>query len=693
MIETSTTVAPDVKRLQAMIDEAVTLSEPWKREAWADCEMYDGAQWTESDLQLAAEAGVDPITVNRTFPVVNMLLGAQILNQHEVTPKGRTPKDAELAEVLGQCVAFVRDQSNGQHLITRAFKDAVVAGVGYLMVDFDSDPTREPIRWTHVPWTEIEVDPYGDPWLDPNRCRYVIHRRWVDLDDLIAAFPDRKREIQEQYDIHSQTDHSFFSPRGGFDYGNVAEEQKRTNPRLFWTESGRNRVRPAQVWHTVWGKGLFLRMSNGSVRELPEEMEHSLKYQLVKQSVGIEVHPIRRVMQSMLLGDLMLEQIESPFPHNRFPVVPFISYLDRFNYPFGVPRQIRGQNKEVNLRRSMGLALLRSRRVIVEESVVDDDAALAHLYEEANRLNGMLVVKPGQIGAIQIQEHTDLAPAQMEVMRQSEMEIQEIAGANMQTGLLSGSPDSREAVNQRANNAGAATASLFDNYRLALKSLGEITISMIQGAWSGEKVLRVTDKLTSIDRFVAINQPVTQPDGTVIIKNSVAEGRYDIVVSQSPVTDTVREKHMEQLIEWTKKAPPEMVPQLMMLALELANLPNKEAVLARLKPLMGQDPMEEELTPEELKAKRQQDYQAQQEAKAKQLRMEEARVAAETEEINAKIQDLMASAEEKKAKAKAHASRIELEGVKVGADIELRKQEGRKDDRAAVSGVQKKGGK
>lgn len=85
---------------------------------------------------------------------------------------------------------------------------------------------------------------------------------------------------------------------------------------------------------------------------------------------------------------------------------------------------LSGQNEEINKRRSMNLAMLQKRRIIVEEGAADD---LQDLYEEANKPDGFMVLKPGGRSKMEIIEGAQLSQYQIQVLEQSEKEIQQIS--------------------------------------------------------------------------------------------------------------------------------------------------------------------------------------------------------------------------------------------------------------------------
>ena len=78
------------------------------------------------------------------------------------------------------------------------------------------------------------------------------------------------------------------------------------------------------------------------------------------------------------------------------------------------------------------------------------------------------------------------------------------------------------------------------------------------------------------ERFVTVNQKVLGESGDVVeIHNDITQGMYDVIVSDAPATDSVREQNMNLLIEWCKQSPPEVIPYLMGMAMEMSNLPKR----------------------------------------------------------------------------------------------------------------------
>lgn len=587
--------ALDIKTALGYVEEARAASRDWRKESWRDSEMYDGKQWTEEAYQRAIDYGIDPLTINRTFPAVNLVLGSLELNKANIIAKGRTAKDGAIAEVMSEAIAYVLDQNEGEFLIKQAFRDAAVPGIGWLYAGFNNDPRREKLRLDCRDWKEVFWDPFASPWLEGDKCRYAFHQRWMDLFDLQAMYPQRAKEIEEAFSglTAHDSDYSYLD-----DEADRVEQDKRILGSTRWSDPERKRIRPVQLWYPVLEPATFALFSDGSCFEVDLRMPDMRVMQLVQNAQQIIKTSVRKLRVKTFIGSYELEDRPSPFVHNEYPFIPFVGYIDRNLNPYGVPRMIRGQNEEVNKRRSMNLAMLQKRRIIVEEGAADD---LDRIYEEANKPDGFITLKPGGRGKFEIIEGAQLSQYQIQVLEQSEKEIQQISGANAESLGYQSNAQSGRAIELRRQQGTTVMASLFGNYRRSLNRLGKILVANVQNTWTAEKVLRITDKMTSAEKFVTVNQRVLSDGGVLEIKNDITQGNYDIIVSDAPATDTIREQNMNLLIEWCKQAPQEAIPYLMGMAMELSNLPNKDQLMERLKPLMGIKPEEMDMQPEQLR--------------------------------------------------------------------------------------------
>lgn len=674
---------PDIKTKLSWVYTAKLAAADERAERWRDSEMYDGAQWTAEDEAEAIDAGITPLTINRTWPVINLIRGSQTINKTNIIAKARTNKDSEISSVMTEGIQFILDQNMGQYLISSAFSDAISPGFGYLKTGLSTDPRRERIQIVHGSWTELWWDPFSTPWFDPRTCKYVFTQKWTDLEALQAIFPEKSKEIEDSFSEFSSRPSPDYSPID--DEAQLIEDERKYLQSNDWADADRKRIRPVELWYTVFEPAVFAIHSNGQTFELTPNLGMQRLSEIVSYATELVKTVVRKMRVSTFIGELELEDVPTPFSHDQYPHVPFIGFLDRFGYPYGIPRQIREQDIEINKRRSMVLRLLTARRVIAEKGVAEDEDIL---FEEANKPDGFLLVN--DMSKLKIEEQAQLAPIQQAVLQESEREIQEVSGANAERLGLKSNAISGVAIQERRAQGATITAPVFDNLNRSLKILGELTVNLIQSEWRTQKVLRITDRLTGAERFSVINEVFRGADGEIEIRNNITQGKYDIVISDAPMTDTTREQHALLIMEAIKKSPPEIIPRLLMLYFEFANLPNKDQLLLKLKPLMNVDPSEEEMTPEELKQKvlAQLESQRQIDASVSEMKMQDmqldlAKKQLDNQLVSAKIEEVLAGIPAKALKAKmdvgklgvsqsraeTERGRMEVEAFKTGAEL------------------------
>lgn len=634
--------AVPLKQLIQWAAESQLFHQGWRAEAWEDYEFRDGKQWSDADLLRMEKKGIRALTINRIFPILNLLQGHYLNNMPMTIAKGRTKQDNELGQVMSESIAYVGDQCSGPLHKKKAFEHQCVAGVGFLGTGYNPDPRAEKVHYYPLNWYSVWWDHFSTPWMPKASCRYAFTAEWSDLSDLIMLFPEKRKEIEEQFKELGVDD---FVP-DIVDEGTQVEELRKYIGGSSWVHLQRKRVRPIEMWYTALQRSFFAKMPNGQVVDLDNLDTPNEEYQVIQQAQEVLTANVKKMRVSTFLGNLSLQDVPSPYPHDDFPFVPYVGYLDRYDQPFGVPRQIKEQDSEVNKRRSMALSLLSSRRVTTEEGASEDPNAT---FTEANRQDGFIVMNKGKMDRIKIEEMGQLAPAQMAMLEASEREMQEVAGSNdvvprpnvRSTGMME---------NQQAT-AATVTASLLDNAKHSDKILGEKITSLIQDTWTDEKVLRVTDRVTGAEKFVTVNERFVE--GTnVTVRNNITQARFDLVMGTAPMSDTLREKNLETIFAAINKSPPEAVGPLINLALEISDLPEKDQLLSQIRSATGLSNFDN-LTTEERELKEQEEAAA----KAQQAEIDQTNA-----NIAAALENDATAAEVEKTKAE---TQVELQKVAI----------------------------
>ncbi|MCK9408275.1 MAG: hypothetical protein M0R68_03995 [Bacteroidetes bacterium] len=661
-------VKPSMQTLHGWVWEAMTGHSGWRASCWEDAEFKDGLHWTAADYNAAVAKGINPLTINRVLPVLNLINGNYIRAQKDIIAKGRTKQDHEISQVMSEAIAYVVDQNDGALLQRNAFDTQITVGYNHVFVGYNSDPRKERVLLQETPWYNCWWDPYGSPWLKTHSCRYFFQAAWKDIDDVKMAFPQFANDLDEEYRALCDVSTAMFMT----DIGTEIENYKDFLSAGQWVNTTRRRVRPVEMWYTTVVPTWFAIMPNGRVIDM-DKLPMQEQYAVVQASQEVLQASVKKMNVTTFVGNLQLQDVPTPFPHDEFPYVPYISYLDRFGFPYGVPRNVKEQNMEVNKRRSMGLALLGSKRVIAEEGAAED---LNVLYEEANSINGMIVVKKGKLNAVTIEDLTSLAAPQISMMQQSENEIQEIVGATDEAMGATTPAQSGISLDKKRSMASTMTLNLLENAYTSQKRMGEQIMSLVQSSWTAEKVMRVVDRLSGVEKFVEVNKRIDDGYGNITVHNDLTQSRFDLQVATAEMTDTMREKNMDLLFSAINKAPTEAVAPLLNVAFELSDIPEKERILSQVREATGMGPVDETLTSDQRKAKQMSD-QAQKQAMAAEDRQRAQRLQDLTaEKLMAMSKKALDEGEAAKMLAKAQQQKVDQDGFAAGYEIIQKRKEG-----------------
>ena len=555
----------------------------WRLDSFEDYAFRDGVHWSPEAYQALIDKGVTPLVINRIFPQINLVYGYYVNNQRDIVAKGRTFDDVELSQIMSEAIAHVMDQYDGKALQQDAFLDQIITGIGYLGIDYNSDPREETVEVYSLPWQTVWWDPAVPPKFKPELCKYVFTADWKDLSDVQRLFPHKAQELEELAGQYYANEYI----TNALDVGDPAvfiEDERLRNTHLWYGND--NRVRPVEMWFPEYERSDFLVQPDGHVIDLRGRDDLQLP-----ADAHIVVADVPRMKHVIFIDQIELLSEDTPFSHDKYPVVPYVCYLDRFGRPFGIPRMLKEQNMEVNKRRSMALSLVNNRRVFIEEGAATDNMTA---YREANRADGFVQLKNGRLNSIRVEELANLAKPQIDLMHISEKEIQDIAGTNQEVMGSDPTGQSKEALELRQHFSLVKLASVFENANLAQKQLGILLVAGIQDTWVTEKVLRLTDSLTGLERYVRINQ---QTENGYL--NDITQVKHDVVVASKPITDTLREKNLELLFAAINSSPKEVVPSLLAIAFELSDLPNKNALLDQVRQALNVPEVNMSLSPRE----------------------------------------------------------------------------------------------
>lgn len=565
-----------------------------------DEDYYDSLQWDEEDARVLLERGQAPVVYNEIKASIDWLIGTERRTRIDYKVLPRNKDGSKNAEAKTSLLKYLSDVNNSEFHSSRAFDDAAKAGMGVMEAGIRGDPSEELLYDRYQDWRSTLYDSNSVEH-DLSDARYFF--RWKDLDEDIALvyFADRSDIIKgsvmnegsadpEDWYSSKHTDPADdWQPRTGryqpYDGAPFASNQRRT-------------VRFFECWYrTPVSRKVFLTGDLSGKRFDKSNPEHVAA---ANEGCGLydKLEMEMRVVIYTSVG-VVFEGC-SPYKHNRFPfVVTWCYRRKRDNAPYGMIRAQRDAQDGMNKRHSKAHWILSSNQVIMDKGAVDD---IDELRDEVSRADGVIIKNPGK--TLEINRDIELANEHLQLMDRDAQYIRSISGVINENLGRQSNATSGVAIQSRQEQGGVVTTEIFDNHRFAMQQLGQIKLSMIEQFYSQEKVVRLVGGRGQAT-FVELNKP----DETGRIINDITAMEADFIISEQDYKSTLRQAMFESLFDIMGRMAQmgadglKVAMNMLDLVVDMADLPNKDELVKRIREINGKSDPDAEETPEQQQAK------------------------------------------------------------------------------------------
>jgi hypothetical protein len=580
-----------------------------RMEQMLDADYYDTVQWTAADASVLAERGQAPLSFPLIKQVCDWIIGTERRTRIDWDVLPRKDEDVYMATVKKEVLKWVSDINGAGWERSRQFADVVRVGIGWTEECYNNDRREEPITIRYQDWKGVWWDPYSRDNLLRD-CRYVVRAKWLDLDYAVSMFPDRADELrgravtmfdaaQELMELEQSLPMMFFGSAnpmtqksaayGFMGYGSPAKIGR-----------SRSRVLALETWFKVAENvPLMMGDSEDELNGQRFDMQDPAHVAAISGGTLSLVDSVTETMRYALwTPGCLLRVNDSPYKHKKFTFTPAWGYRrHRDGMPYGAVRPSRDAQDEYNKRRSKILFQLSTNQVWFETDAMDEADERRNL-EEAKRPDGEVRLAPGGLEKVKVEKGLDALTGQVKMLDEARQNIYEASGVTREnTGTSGGSDQSGRAILAKQQQGAVTTAELFDNYRQAIQESGQKVLSLCEQFLSLPKVVRIVGADGGFE-WLQINQPVLDAQGNVLWHNDITASEADFIVDQSDYRETVRMAMSEMLFELIGRMPPEAGLQLLDIAIDMTDLPNKQALAARLRKLNGQPAPGQENSPE-----------------------------------------------------------------------------------------------
>lgn len=348
----------------------------WRDGANKACAYYDGDQLEPEVVAVLEERGQPKTIHNLIAPTIDGVLGMEAKTRTDLMVVSDDPdEEAEkLADAINAEFADACRLSNLNKARSDAYAEQIKAGLSWVEVRRNSDPFGSKFKVSTVNRNEVFWD-----WLsreaDLSDCRWLMRRRWMDIDEAKVSFPEMSQIID--YSVHEWRGFIDTTLAEGQDSQLMSaweEYQSWSREQSEWLQSDRKRILLQVVYYRVYQRMPVIELNNGRV----VAFDKNNLIQAVAVAIGrvqVTIGRVSRIREAWFVGPHFITDRPCTAPQGMFPLVPFWGYRkDKTGEPYGlVSRAIPAQD-EVNFRRMKLTWLLQAKRVIKDDVLKTRDS-------------------------------------------------------------------------------------------------------------------------------------------------------------------------------------------------------------------------------------------------------------------------------------------------------------------------------
>lgn len=615
----------------------------WRTTANTACAYYDGDQLAPEVVAKLRERG-QPLTMhNLIAPTIDGVLGMEAKTRTDLMVIADDPNEEmeQLADAVNAEFADVCRLSNINKARSDAYAEQIKAGLSWVEVRRNSDLFGSRYKVGTVHRNEVFWD-WHSREADLSDCRWLMRKRWLDVDEVKATFPDMAQVI----------DYSINEWRGFVDT-DIAEGQESALISAYdeyqqwsrkdteWVSANRKRVMLQVIYYRTYQRVPVLELSNGRVIQFDKNnVMHAVA--LATGRVSVVMSRVSRIREAWFVGPHFLGDRPCSAPQGMFPLVPFWGYRkDKTGAPYGLACRAIPAQDEVNFRRIKLTWLLQAKRIIKDADATNmTDRQLA---DEVERPDGVITLNPQRhnkttaADAINIQQDFQVAQQQFQVMQESMKLIQDGMGVYSAFLGQDTSASSGVAISNLVEQGATTLAEINDNYQFACQQVGQLLLSYLLEDLTRRRNYSVVVNRDDPRRRKSVTINEESSNG---MTNDVSRLRAHIALAPIQQTPAYKSQLAERMSQVITGLPPQVQATVLDMWVELLDVPKKAEFIERIRSALGTPKAPDEMTPEEqLAAQQQQQLQAQQQD----LAMRE--IAGKVAKLEAEAQRIAAAAQ------------------------------------------------
>lgn len=607
------------KLIDKQLKKGLEKVKKWRTEAKDDYDFAMGEQWTDAEKEVLREQGRPCLTYNKIEPLIDLVSGYERENSARIRVFPEGGEDKIFSEVCDRVIKAVDKWTKLGYKLDHVFDDGITCGKGWLemAISYDDDIIHGDLIFRQLTPYQVIPDPSGREY-DQSDWNWLIKLSKYTRSKLASLYPDKAEEIAtitEDTFIDTETkDMVIDNPDD--DYNSTHPEDSKAGSPGVDVEDPELNLK--EYWHKKKVKKFFVYNSTDSrlerfekkdeaearLAEIKKEYDNQFAMQIVGHTAlannntpsvqqnppapPVYQPPVTRIYERFVtemwyaacVGNTMIiEDTLSPMEpyYHGFPIFNYYAKykpsIDKEELKVkGIVRNLKDPQRDVNKSKSQFLHILNTSAN--SGWIGDENALTPEGWKDLNTMGST----PGVVIRKKVGSQIDrIYPAgvpqgQMGRMEIAFQDIKEISGINSDLLAMSDKTTSGRAIALRIKQAVTILSSYFRNFKLTKEMVGTAIFAMIPAIFDVDTLKKVIGS-----EFMAANGV---NDGTLqAVFQQIADGKYDIEISEADNSSTIRAEIFDQLLEMAGKGmpiPPDVI-------LTFSNIPNQKEIVDKIK--------------------------------------------------------------------------------------------------------------
>ena len=595
---------------------------------------FDGSgQWDEQDRRALDAQGRPCETVNNIMPKINNIVGHQIENQAEVVYKPRdNVADPKVATTITKTAKQVFQNNAFHELETDVFEDGMIGSRGFFEWEVEWEAPNVPgdIKASKKDPRTIVIDPDAHTY-EPEGWRDVTEARYLSYNEIERIFGRGKAKELEHKQLgndHDTLGWESIKPTG---FG-----QQIVRDQAFVDNDALRRLPNIMVLSRQYKEmdkvSYFIDPDTNDTSVVPYNWDDD-RVEFVRQRHGLLVAtmPKMRIKHMITADDVLLFDDWSIY--RTYTIIPYFA-LFRWGRTIGWVENLVGPQRVLNKMTSQELHILNTTAnsgwMIEQDSLVNMDKD--DLENDGAQTGIILEYHKGATPPEKIKPNP-LPQGHERMAFRAEDNIKEISTVGDSQMGFDREDVAAKAIIAKQSRGSVNLNRVMSNLDKTRRLCGLKVLELIQDFYTEERVMRITGDNPFGSATESQDLQLNQPQGDGSILNDLSIGEYDLVVSSTPMRDTLMDTEFEQGMRMREAGI--AIPDSVMI--RNSNLANKDEI----QQMMAEDPIAARLKELEVKQKEVDIVNGLADAKKK-----DAEAAAKMREANSPIEDTEDNAEE-----------------------------------------------